>query len=1096
MAGPTVNDSAPSGAGDPFSYIFGGNTGLSYEELKRRRAIATALAGQKKGFPKNTGEGLTYLGESIGEAGLNWRLAQMEKAQKEAEASIPTGGAKLSGEPVPMAGPPGSRYTPPPAVTTTPPGGAERPVTPPAPRAEADTGVTVAAADQAPAEQPTTLAYAPSSTPDETQLSTPVSAPPARAATPFFARPQEAPLVTRNDIPLTGGTGTGMRAPGMVPFDWETSGSGVGGPGETYAVQGGLQKQGAQRLADMQGNAAALDPNLTASPQTFQRGGNPGLPSYFQGNESVRSAGYNEMDAAVPNVAANVPIPRSRPGPAEPGVYDPGQLNPIDQAMLNRNDPRAAGVNSRILEDVAYGSLALPQGSRVELTSGQRTGDSGFHGRHSAADFHIVDPEGNVIRNRGQDTSGLYTELARGAYTGNQKNYPGQPLAWGGAFDTAKRGGTGNRDLMHFDTGPERGNLDPNLRLSRLGPLPNDPGADPTFASVASTPRQAVANSMAIIQARDAPPSQSDATQVARVQDVLGMGGQGSAQPRTASLGRTGVVSDAPPLGVNPVNADPAIAASIQQRNAIAKELLDQQQKVPAPQEVPQTDPTSTGVTPPTTATASPASTAAETSSTSPNPQYAQAATPGRVMDIQPAPSWLGGAQAPARTPDPFASAPSAATGTTSPPAPQAIPQGAAEPSGIRQVAPPETLPPYKPQEFKDPGPPPPRPKLLGASQAETYWGNVKDNPNVSDGMRAYAERQYNVHKQYRTDTQAGQINDYVNQRQQWEKDKNEYDKGIREADPRYIKEQTEREALLKARNEAAYLAPAMEAKTKAEAVIQQAIASRQPVLEAQARADLEKANLEIRQKQYELDTKNAAELAQTQAQTKHTQLENEAGVMPPHVLIGSQVFEFDPKDRTKMINVTPTFNPSHITPTAEQAKLISQYERSLNAKQYLTNPAVLADLTQTQRFRLPGGNYMVSNDFRTNREAALNWMMANLRNDSGAVINKDEAEQHFELWFPAPGDKADQIKFKDSQRAAVEHANYSSLGSAQPIVDQFHRKLGIPTPNQDTPDAPSTSVTAPLGGSINNPVEGAVLRNKTTGAIEKVRRNGQWVKP
>ena len=54
--------------------IFGTADIPTYEALQRRRAIAAALAAQKKGFPKTLGEGLTYLGESIGEAGLRLKI--------------------------------------------------------------------------------------------------------------------------------------------------------------------------------------------------------------------------------------------------------------------------------------------------------------------------------------------------------------------------------------------------------------------------------------------------------------------------------------------------------------------------------------------------------------------------------------------------------------------------------------------------------------------------------------------------------------------------------------------------------------------------------------------------------------------------------------------------------------------------------------------------------------------------------------------------------------------------------------------------------------------------------------------------------------
>ena len=65
---------------DPVGYIFGGTSGVpTYEELKRRRAIAVALASRQRGFPKTVGEGLTYLGESIGDTLADRRLTAMER---------------------------------------------------------------------------------------------------------------------------------------------------------------------------------------------------------------------------------------------------------------------------------------------------------------------------------------------------------------------------------------------------------------------------------------------------------------------------------------------------------------------------------------------------------------------------------------------------------------------------------------------------------------------------------------------------------------------------------------------------------------------------------------------------------------------------------------------------------------------------------------------------------------------------------------------------------------------------------------------------------------------------------------------------------
>jgi len=106
--------------------IFGTTDIPTYEELKRRRAIAAALAGQKRGFPKTLGEGLTYLGESIGEAGLDWRLRQ-EEARSQGYVRDQTAGAPPVVPPAPIGGSP-----PPPAAAARPPAPARLPGSDPA----------------------------------------------------------------------------------------------------------------------------------------------------------------------------------------------------------------------------------------------------------------------------------------------------------------------------------------------------------------------------------------------------------------------------------------------------------------------------------------------------------------------------------------------------------------------------------------------------------------------------------------------------------------------------------------------------------------------------------------------------------------------------------------------------------------------------------------------------------------------------------------------------------------------------------------------------------------------------------------------------
>ncbi len=56
------------------AFIFGGNTPWTYEELKRQRAIADALAVDTSA-PKNVGEGLTAIGNALAYRGITKRAS-------------------------------------------------------------------------------------------------------------------------------------------------------------------------------------------------------------------------------------------------------------------------------------------------------------------------------------------------------------------------------------------------------------------------------------------------------------------------------------------------------------------------------------------------------------------------------------------------------------------------------------------------------------------------------------------------------------------------------------------------------------------------------------------------------------------------------------------------------------------------------------------------------------------------------------------------------------------------------------------------------------------------------------------------------------
>lgn len=67
--------------------------------------------------------------------------------------------------------------------------------------------------------------------------------------------------------------------------------------------------------------------------------------------------------------------------------------------------------------------------------------------------------------------------------------------------------------------------------------------------------------------------------------------------------------------------------------------------------------------------------------------------------------------------------------------------------------------------------------------------------------------------------------------------------------------------------------------------------------------------------------------------------------------------------------------------------------------------------------------NWLASPKGRQYYNAASNWIRANLRRESGAVIGADEMKQEFATYFPMPGDGPDEIRQKRQLRAQTAEA-------------------------------------------------------------------------
>ena len=261
---------------------------------------------------------------------------------------------------------------------------------------------------------------------------------------------------------------------------------------------GGLLSWRAERLNNMQRFVQQAGGDPVSAQAKFFLQENPGLIQQLNQAKSPEEAAqlmagawkFAGYDRPGQGEAANrIATTRAMLGRIGGGGQADGQPTGAGATLSGMGtDPRTVAI-------VSAAQKYLPQGYTIEQISGHRPGDTGFHGEakgKSAIDVRILDPEGKPVGgdrgHMGEDPTGLYTRLARGAYTELLATNPelkGQ-FAWGGAFGTQKGTGAGPRDLMHFDLGGERGRYT-QYRLSNLGPL--DGGGVPRQGMAMGQPR-------------------------------------------------------------------------------------------------------------------------------------------------------------------------------------------------------------------------------------------------------------------------------------------------------------------------------------------------------------------------------------------------------------------------------------------------------------------------------------------------------------------------------------------------------------------------------------------------------------------------------
>ena len=73
----------------------------------------------------------------------------------------------------------------------------------------------------------------------------------------------------------------------------------------------------------------------------------------------------------------------------------------------------------------------------------------------------------------------------------------------------------------------------------------------------------------------------------------------------------------------------------------------------------------------------------------------------------------------------------------------------------------------------------------------------------------------------------------------------------------------------------------------------------------------------------------------------------------------------------------------------------------------------------------------LASDKYKLYRQAQENWITANLRRESGAVIGADEMEQEIKKYFPSPGDDTEIVRQKAESRRIAKEGMKQSAGGA-----------------------------------------------------------------
>lgn len=150
---------------------------------------------------------------------------------------------------------------------------------------------------------------------------------------------------------------------------------------------------------------------------------------------------------------------------------------------------------------------------------------------------------------------------------------------------------------------------------------------------------------------------------------------------------------------------------------------------------------------------------------------------------------------------------------------------------------------------------------------------------------------------------------------------------------------------------------------------------------------------------------------------------------------------------------------------TEQQSKDLIYHNRGIQALEAFEPIAgAYADGLSRVATNVPGGNYVVPEQFQMAQQAGLNFLASILRKDTGAAITTSEEKRYGEIFLPQPGDKPGTLAQKAEARKQAIDAIRGGLGTAEVLA--LGQRLVQREPGQAAPAKPENNWTD-LGGGL-----------------------------